>query len=288
MAFTLFGQNPASGQQPASSTPAQGQPAQSQQAQPTPAQSAQPAQSQQQAQPAQPTQSEQPAQQRVGVFDMLRNFTNPQQPAQTPADNTATDIFGQPVQQAQPQGDIGAVLAALMNADELNTMSSAPSINLDRLTETLPSLGLSDGIDFAAIEQQMQNGQTGDALRAVVNSTQTNTIRAIVPIINELMQHAVQAASTAAVTTSQHDLMSSAIVSEFQQRYPYGSSGAIMPLLTQFANALAQNAPRGAKPSDIADQLHQLFQGVGSSTQQPTNQNNQRGVQTSFSDLFSN
>lgn len=277
--FTLFGQGAGQTQQQSTTqaTPAAGadqtqQQQQQQQQQEADAGTQQ--QTQQQTQQAAPDTARS-----LDLYQMLTG-TAQQQQAQQNGQNGAA-------QQPDTAALVGQMMQALMQTQQEDSLTGAPSINAEKLTAIIPTLGMETGIDFTKIAQQMNNGEAPQALQALVTATQANTLRGFVPIVNELIRHAVQAAQNGAVTTSHQGLLSSAIVSEFQQRYAYGASPAISPLIAQFANSVAKSAPRGANPGALADKLHEALQVLGGSMQLTPTQTQQRnGIQTNFADLF--
>lgn len=276
--FTLFGQSAGQTQQqaPAQTTPAAGadQTQQQQQQQQPAADAGTQQQVQQQTQQAAPDTARS-----LDLYQMLTGAAQQQQTQQNGQTGAA--------QQPDTAALVGQMMQALMQTQQEDSLTGVPSINPEKLTAIIPTLGMETGIDFAKIAQQMNNGEAPQALQALVTATQANTLRGFVPIVNELIKHAVQAAQNGAVTTSHQGLLSSAIVSEFQQRYAYGASPAISPLIAQFANSVAKSAPRGANPGALAEKLHEALQVLGGSMQlTPTQTQQQRGIQTNFAGLF--
>ena len=199
---------------------------------------ANPAPSPNPANPANP--APQPVTLNPSLYEMLTSAT-----AENGSSPTAEESAANFIQTALAQG-----------AANTYEIGGAPSINTDKLAEFLPTLGLSNGIDFGAIATSLAGENPAEALKTFTAAVQTNTIMGITPMINELVAQAVQSAREAAVTQTQHNLSAASIVSAFQERYAYGKSGATQGLITNFANQLAQTAPRGTTPGEIADSLH--------------------------------
>ena len=195
-------------------------------------------------------------------------------------------------QQAQtPEDRAAAFLSAMLSGatqQGLAAETGAPAINPEKLAAALPAMGLSAGIDFNELAQGLAGQEPGKAVENLVGAVQQSTIMAMVPMMNELVRQAMEAATTKAVTDTHHTLTSSAVVTAFNERYGYGSHPAVSPMLTQFANGLAQSAPRGTTPAQLADALHNMFQSMGSGLRggDADNRGQQGRGTNNFTDLF--
>lgn len=214
-------------------------------------------------------------------------------PVTTPAPNTVNlhDILmnnGTSDKPATPAELAASFMTGLQNQPETPPEQGAPSLNMDALAKALPTIGLENNIDWRDFAEGMNGENPQEAFQKVIGQAQQNVILAMGPIINELVGQAVNSARQGAVTATHQNLTSSSIVNEFRQRYEYGGNPAILPMLTGMANVLAQGAPQGTSISGIVDQLHSVFQGMGSSMQLPqTGPNSQNpGVQTDMSGIF--
>jgi hypothetical protein len=157
------------------------------------------------------------------------------------------------------------------------SQTGAPAINAQKLAEALPSMGLTEGLNFDEIYNGLQGNEGNKTLQNFAETIQRNTILSVVPMMNELVRQAMETASRQAVTETHHNLTSSAIVTAFNDRYGYGNHPTVSPMLTQFANGLAQSAPRTASPAQLADALHGLMQSLGSAIQPGDRNNNNQG-----------
>lgn len=190
------------------------------------------------------------------LYSLLIGEQQAQQPQQTPEQQQAERV------NAAMQAILGSGAQQGRNAE-----TGAPAINPDKLAAALPSMNLTGGIDFAALVEGLNGEKPAEAMQTFAATVQQNTVMAIVPIINELMRQGIEAARTAAVTETHHNLTSSGIVTAFNERYPYGANPAISGMLTRFANELAQSAPRNATAAQLADALHNMMQTIGGAVQ---------------------
>ena len=194
-----------------------------------------------------------------------------------------------PEQQSQQTAE--SFINALMNQQDPEPQGT-PAINIDKLE--FDKLNLGEGVNMQELIDGL-NGENGaEVLGKAMQTFQANTIRTLVPLMNELVNQAFQAATNTAVTNSSHNMLSSAIVSEFNQKYEYAGSPVVSQMLPGFANVIAQNANmQRMPPAKIAEGLHRVFQGMGMSMfqqQTPPQGRNADGRFTSpgmdHSDLF--
>lgn len=188
--------------------------------------------------------------------------------------------------------DFAAQMLEQMQQHNPNSDQGMPSFDVSKLQSALQgdgtnpgSLNFMDGIDVNAFVEGLNGDDPAGSVTKFAQSLQNNVVMGMAPMINELVSAAVQHAQKASVSESHQSLTSSAIVSDFGQRYAYASNPAIKGMLPSMANRLAQSAPAGTPPRVIAEKLHRIFQGMG--VGQGTGQHDQQtNLGSDMSNLF--
>lgn len=164
-----------------------------------------------------------------------------------------------------PEMRASQFVSTILNAPQADpTANAAPALNTERVMEMLPNMNLGAGMDYGELLEAMSGENGQETFAKFMATSQQNTIGAIIPLVNALVQQSMTQSQSQAVQQSHQDLTSSSIISAFNQTHPYGNSDAIKPMLEGFAKTLAESAPRGAHVSDMVAQLHQVFSGLGS------------------------
>lgn len=269
MPFPFFGQNqapvnPAPSSAPAPATAPASEPLNSNPAPSAPPSAAAPAA------PAAPAPAA-PAAPSLNLADLL---LRPQQSDP----NTPVD----PMQQAHQ------FLSSLGAGDPNQSAQPAVRINEQALREAMSEVNLTDGVDWTKFNEALQTGQgTEAALQTAMQTQGLNVLTAMTPVINMLVEQAVQNATQQAVTQSQHSLTSSSIVTAMRDTYEYASNPVASMLIESIANQVAPTLPPNTPMRDVVSRIDELFRTMSSGlTADPTKQTARSGVQSGFTGLF--
>lgn len=265
--------------QPMSPTPSNPGHAGVQNPQPAAAQQQAPQQAPQQAQtqPAQQPAPQQPA--RIAMRDLLQQANGAGQNAQQPAANSAESFAANFIQ-------------AIVNAPQPLEQEARPSgIDVGAMRQHYSQIDMTNGIDMGALIQAIQQDptQAAQAMQAAMNAQALNTMTAMAPLINQLVARAIEDATKQAVTLSNHEHTSSALVTAFTNNYPYAANPAIMPMVKGFAETIVQNSERGTPIKTMMENLDRVFKGIGvnASNHQQPNISQGLGITTDMSKIFS-
>lgn len=179
------------------------------------------------------------------------------------------------------------------NSGDLNQSATPPRVNPDLLRTAFNNVDLTNGIDINALVAAMQTGgdDAATTLQAALQHQSLNTLQAMTPIINQLVERAFEQASERAVTMSQHNLTADTIVTAFQTKYPYASNPVASKMLAGFAETVSKTMPRGTPIDTIVDGIAHMFKGMSTGlgpTTDPQQLNIPRGAQTDFRGIFGN
>jgi len=235
-----------------------------------------------QGQPAQPTQPTQPAAPAPVTLNSIisRLSTQPQAQAANPND---------PVQFAQD------FIGSMMNAPEQSATPTAPRINAEALREAFGQVDLTSGLDLAQLTEALQGRGNGevDAATLTQQALQNqglNIITAIAPLMNQMVQRAMEQAVTDATSRTHHGLTSQSLVTEFLDAYPYARNPMMMNMVREFCNTIVAQNPTSIDRPAVFKAIDLAFQGMSKTIRPdvPQGQENlPRGAQTGFGDVFS-
>jgi hypothetical protein len=276
-----------------------------------------PAPSQQQApaQPAQPPAQQQapasppPSQSGVAPSEPLRMAPSqppqgqPAQPPAAPSQPSFSDLIarvnGGGQQAPAPAPDDPAQFAsdfisAMMNTPEMPTAPIAPRINPAALREAFGAVDLTSGLDLGQLTEALQGRAAGDAnpadlTRAALQTQGLNIIEAMAPVLNQMVQQAMEQAVQASTRQATHGLTSSSLVQEFVALHPYAKSPMMMNMVQQFCNAIVAQNPANINRSEIFKAIDLVFQGMSQAVrpdQGPGEQLLPPNAQTGFSGIF--
>jgi hypothetical protein len=192
----------------------------------------------------------------------------------------------------------------LMNALMATPQAAPPQavrVNPDLLRNAFADVDLTTGVNLGQIEEALRTGRPvdvggqqvngADLLRSALNSQGLNVMTAITPLLNQMIQRAIEQAQTSAVTTSRHEQASQALVTEFTALHPYAASRVTLPLVTEMCNSIVRANNGG--PIDKAQvfrALDAVFQGISTAIRPDRGAGMEAQLparaETSFDDLF--
>lgn len=168
--------------------------------------------------------------------------------------------------------------------------SMAPRLNVDLLRDAFSQVDLTTGIDMGNLLESIQPGAE-NAPQAVQQAFQMqglNVLTAMAPLINQMVQRAVEQAVTASVRQTDHQQQSRDIVTAFVERHPHANNPVSLQLLSNLTGALIAANPARIDRAQILAGLENFMQGLSLATNKPQSQSGDipQGAQTGFGGLF--
>jgi len=233
----------------------------------------------QQGQQYQPFQTQQTSAQ-PSLMDLV-NRLSPQETAPAP---NPTD----PTQFAQD------FIASMMATPETNFTTTAPRINPDALREAFGVVDFTTGLDIGQLTEALQGRGAADAdpaalTRQALQTQGLNIITAVAPLLNQMVQAAMERAVAQSTQQAQHGMTSQSLVGEFLALHPYAKSPLMMNMVTQFCNTIVAQNPTTINRGEIFKALDLVFQGMSQSIRPDRlngGDNLPSNAQTGFSDVF--
>jgi hypothetical protein len=182
-------------------------------------------------------------------------------------------------------------IETMTNAPQQATGMSIPILRPEAVASAFADVPLHGGIDMAALITSMQSDPaTGAAsLQAAFQQTSVNTIAALVPLVNQLVEQAVMTSAQQAVQQSHHGVLANSIVQEFQRSYPTATHPFIVNLVNGMANTVAANAPPNTDPRSLIPAIVAVIEGMGTAASFASPEAQMRAnpaAQSGFSNLF--
>ena len=204
-------------------------------------------------------------------------------------------LLGPAPQANDPAALTRSFFDALSNLPGDEVGMSVPIIRPDAIAGAFANVDMTAGIDAAALLQTLNGDpqQASQALTKAFQQTSVNTITAIIPLINQLVERAALAVTQQATQQSHQGVLANQIVQSFRAGYPTATDPIIMNMVAGFANTIAKQAPAGANAAEIAAKIGQVLTGMSALLPGSNNHQSQPGMgytpgaQTAFSDLFS-
>lgn len=165
----------------------------------------------------------------------------------------------------------------------------APRLNVDAIRSAFDQVDMTSGLDIGATLESLGGENGEESLRNLLQGQALNVITAMTPLVNRMVEQAVERAVQASITQTDHNMLSREIVSSFVERHPHASNPVSMQLLTNIANTIIAANPRNVNREQILLGLEQFMAGISAATNKPNPQesNIPQGAQTAFGGLFS-
>lgn len=224
-----------------------------------------------------------------------------QQPAPAPSPMSQfASLFGAPESAAPQHADVQHAqdfIAAMLGASTQNP-DAQPAMRLDpnALASAFGQIDYTAGLDVDGLIQTLQgrgadpNAQPVDVLRQALNHQGLNVITAMAPLMERMVQAAMERTMNESVTRTHNSLTSQSLMTEFLHTHQYARSPVMMPLLQNMCEIIARQNPAAMDRPKVIDAIHRTFQGMSLAIrpeQLPGEHDLPRGAQTGFDNLFS-